>query len=119
MKFRNLVKDLIKLKDEKQIVKTVNALYIMGCLHEYLFGNYISVGWTHELAKSKIKYFNENNYRYNGKKISYKSNIEYFNQFKDEFIKISKHDATLEFIDFSNENYLKDSDYKLFDKYLL
>lgn len=118
-KLRNLVKDLIKKNDDTRIIKTLNSLYLLGCLHEYLFGNYVSVGWTHDLANAKKKFFNFSEYTYNGNKIKYKSNRDYHDQFIHEYEKIFNKKLNYEFVDFSSGELLSKKDYELFDKYLL
>lgn len=118
-KLRNLVKDLIKKNDNERIIKTLNTLYLIGCFYEYLFGNYVSVGWTHDLANAKKKFFNPSEYTYNGYKIKYKTNREYHNQFTKEYEKIFNRKLNYEFVNFSSDGLLSKKDYELFDKYLL
>ena len=118
-KLRNLSKDLIKKKDDIRIIKTLNSLYLLGCLHEYLFGNYVSVGWTHDLADAKKKKFDTSKYSYKGKKIIYKSNKDYHEQFIHEYEKIFNKKLNYQFVDYTSDELLSDKDYKLFDKYLL
>lgn len=118
-KLRNLSRDLIKKKDEIRIIKTLHSLYLLGCLHEYLFGNYISVGWTHDLADAKKRFFDSSKYSYKGKRIIYKSNKDYHKQFVHEYEKTFNKKLNYQFVDYTSDELLSDKDYKLLDKYLL